>query len=70
LGSGWYLPSKDELHELYLNQGNIGGGFLNAGWWSSSESSANNAWYQMFSNDYHVGHAKYGYEGVRCTRSF
>ncbi|HZV71063.1 MAG TPA: DUF1566 domain-containing protein [Saprospiraceae bacterium] len=46
--SDWYLPSKDELNKLYLNQaaiGNLSGGF----YWSSSEFSAGNAWTQDLS---------------------
>lgn len=36
--SDWYLPSRDELNKLYSNKGSIGG-FANASYWSSSQSS-------------------------------
>ena len=47
--SDWFLPSKDELNKLYLNRVAIGG-FVNGAYCSSSEFSANNAWFQSFSN--------------------
>jgi hypothetical protein len=45
----WYLPSKDELNELY-QQKDIIGGFRPYSYWSSSERDASNAWFQNFSN--------------------
>jgi hypothetical protein len=44
----WYLPSQDELNQLYVNRVAIGGGFGGLGYWSSSEYSASEAWYQSF----------------------
>ncbi len=47
----WFLPSKDELNLMYNNLRKAGvGGLVNSLYWSSSESSANNAWFQDFSN--------------------
>jgi len=43
----WYLPSKDELAQLYRN-GVVVGGFAGStgGYWSSSEGSTGLAWEQ------------------------
>jgi hypothetical protein len=45
--SDWFLPSKDELNQLYLNQVVIGG-FVDYSYWSSSEDTAIHAWAQGF----------------------
>jgi hypothetical protein len=43
----WYLPSKDELNELFINRVAAG---ATDGYWSSSEATAAGAWDQGFSN--------------------
>ena len=45
--SDWYLPSKDELNQLYINRVAIGG-FLPRAYWSSTESGSNTSWNQYF----------------------
>lgn len=45
--TGWHLPSKDELHKMYLNQTLIGN-FFNFRYWSSSEENSDEAWLQHF----------------------
>ncbi|MEI6552856.1 MAG: hypothetical protein WCN84_06505 [Actinomycetes bacterium] len=48
----WFLPSKDELNELYSKKASVDG-LLNLFYWSSSEVSSNpstNAWMQDFDN--------------------
>ena len=49
LGNGWRLPTREELHLIWLNKENIGG-FAAAYYWSSSEGNFYNAWYQAFNN--------------------
>jgi hypothetical protein len=63
----WYLPSKDELHQLYLNQtvaGAIGG------YWSSSEYNATSAWDQGFWNGTQGAGGKQQTTPVRPIRAF
>ena len=65
----WYLPSYDELYELYLNREAIGG-FVDTGYWSSSEGTA---WYS-YELDFNGGvfgypNKNYTYR-VRAVRSF
>jgi hypothetical protein len=73
----WFLPSKDELNKLYLSVGqgaptpltNVAG-FVDNVYWSSTESTANGAWYQGFDNgiDGAVGKSFTFY--IRAIRSF
>ena len=45
----WFLPSKDELDAVYNTYAVKGvPKIVKAAYWSSSENSANYAWYQMF----------------------
>lgn len=68
--SDWFLPSKDELNMLYLNQAATGG-FANAFYWSSSESTSfYNAFYQDFTNGSQSYDSKNNGYHVRCIRSF
>ncbi len=45
----WFLPSKSELNQLYLNRSAVGY-FAFYFYWSSSEYSADNVWAQTFSD--------------------
>ena len=65
----WYLPSLDELNELYLNQDAIGG-FVSQYYWSSSEVDAYSAWDQSFFTGYQYDSDKFDWDGVRAVRTF
>ena len=68
--SDWFLPSKDELHKLYLNKDAIGG-FTTYYYWSSSEGDANRAWMRYFGIDYSLSWYKYYTAArVRAVRTF
>jgi hypothetical protein len=67
--SDWYLPSRDELNKLNANK-NLIGGFPSGGYWSSSETSANNAWKQSFQSDNQNNYSKDYLGYVRAVRSF
>ena len=47
--SDWYLPSKDELSEMYTNRVAIGG-FSTYKYWSSSEYDSGYSWNINFNN--------------------
>lgn len=67
--SDWFLPSWDELSLLYANRLAIGS-FVNSGYWSSTESSANAARFLDFVNG-GIGFAnKSNVYKVRAVRSF
>ena len=67
--SDWYLPSKDELNQLYLNQAVVGG-FANSLYWSSSEYGYNSAWGQYFGNGGQYNYYKNYTLAVRAVRAF
>ncbi|TAF76464.1 MAG: DUF1566 domain-containing protein [Bacteroidetes bacterium] len=69
--SDWFLPSKDELVQIYTNRAAVGG-FNTVLYWSSSENNVNDAWDVWFGN----GNV-YGWSGknttitrVRAVRAF
>jgi hypothetical protein len=73
----WFLPSKDELNQMYqkLKQQGIGG-FANQGYWSSTQYSQRAAWWQNFGNgvqmfqEYEGQYSKSNPQKVRCVRAF
>jgi len=69
----WFLPSKDELKELYFNRlelpsyGNL---MVNYYYFSSTEYDGTNAWGHHFGNDSQVEGSKNTLIQVRAIRSF
>ena len=75
--SDWFLPSRNELNEMYLNigQGNalgLGniGGFANNFYWSSSEYDSYSARGQFFNDGIKYNVFKYSIYLVRAVRAF
>lgn len=64
----WYLPSKDELSQVYLQKSLIGGFDFNY-YWSSSELDMSKAWMQGF-DGYGDNYAKTNAFYVRPVRAF
>jgi len=71
--SDWFLPSKDELNQMFLNLGIHGlGGFASGYYWSSTEVDNGSAWRQDFSDgDQSSGNYGNDYNySVRAVRAF
>jgi hypothetical protein len=68
--SDWYLPSKDELNQLYINRVVIGGFANNNYYWSSTELGYTYAWLQNFGNGLQYYSGKNSSIDVRAVRSF
>jgi hypothetical protein len=65
--SDWFLPSKDELYELYLQRSHVA---ASSGYWSSSESDATHAWDQGFFSGSQGTGEKTNNTSVRPIRAF
>jgi len=76
--SDWFLPSKDELNQMYEHKAainttasaNSGSNFSINYYWSSTESDYNFAWFQDFANGGQDGYNKFTTLGVRAVRAF
>jgi len=73
--SDWYLPSKDELVEMYNTIGNGGpsgniANFFGSNYWSSSEMKSSYVWAVNFNNGNTYGLNKSFAYRVRFIRSF
>ena len=75
----WYLPSKNELNEVYTNRvaidltamANGGEEFVNDYYWSSTEETSTDAWQQDFMDGSQGGDDKGSSTGtIRAIRSF
>jgi len=67
----WFLPSKDELSQMYLNlkENNLGGFSANR-YWSSSEYDKTGAWNQSFDKGTRYNGSRNGSGRVRPVRAF
>jgi Protein of unknown function (DUF1566) len=65
----WFLPSQEELNQMYIHKNEIGG-FADYGYWSSSESSADNAWGQGLGTGPQFVALKSSTFKVRAIRAF
>lgn len=69
--SDWFLPSKDELNEMYVNlKSEAVGGFAANYYWSSSEDGAGDAWIQYFGSGFQYNSSKDFTNYVRAVRAF
>jgi hypothetical protein len=67
--SDWFLPSKDELNQLFIN-GIFIGGFKADYYWSSSEDSADHAWFESLTKGEQLATNKTHVNLVRPVRAF
>ena len=66
----WFLPSRYELNQMYLNlQAQSVGGFSGY-YWSSSEEGHLSAWLQSFSTGNQYDYGKYNDVNIRPARAF
>ena len=73
-GSGWFLPSRDELNQLFVNRTIVGNLSTTFSYWSSSCSSTNgqsiSAWSQNFRTGIQESTRKNQAIMVRAIRAF
>jgi hypothetical protein len=67
--SDWFLPSRDELNQMYLQKSVIGG-FANADYWSSSEWHSDSSFGINFGSGSQYMYFKYDVIYVRAVRAF
>jgi len=74
--SDWFLPSKDELNEMFTRSRTSGfdtatyGFVTSLVYWSSSQDTAATAWYQSFANGLRSNFFKNDAQRVRPVRAF
>lgn len=67
----WFLPSSNELDQMYRNlKKNNLGGFSVEGYWSSTEIGADDAWLKVFYTGYEGSYDRYSDYRVRPVRAF
>ena len=71
LGSGWRLPTKEELNAMYEQLHKKGqGGFTETCYWSSMEYDSYDAWGLWFTNGLATNYNKGDKGYVRAVRAF
>jgi hypothetical protein len=65
----WYLPSKFELHLLFLNKSTVGG-FAGLYYWSSTEQNSSTAFVEHFGTEDQAYDQKISSYHVRAIRAF
>ena len=67
--SDWFLPSQDELDQMFQQKSAIGG-FAPVFYWSSSEFSNSQAWALVMTDGGPAPYGKFGAIHVRAVRAF
>jgi len=67
--SDWFLPSQNELNQMYVEPTTFGG-FSTDAYWSSYEYDDDLAWFQWFDSGEKYATSKYATAYVRPVRSF
>ena len=67
--SDWFLPNKEQLHQIYSHRSALGG-IESTYYWSSSESDASKAWAQDFTTGEKLDGNKTNTGRVRPVRFF
>jgi len=67
----WRLPSKDELHKIYLQKNLVTGVSSKVSYWCSQSKNANYAYDHAFLNSGIEGYSMKGnHQSIRAVRSF
>lgn len=68
--SDWFLPSQEELNQMYINRAALSSSFSSGPYWNSSEFSASEAGFSNFDGSLIFNFAKSTAYYVRPVRSF
>ena len=68
--SDWFLPSKDELNQLYMNRNTVGIPSNIIRYWSSSQFHNSHAWSHQFVDGRQMVFFKSNPSSVRAVRAF
>ncbi len=74
LGSDWFLPSINELNEMYINKATLeaitGFSVFSSYYWSSTEADTGSAWRQNFGSGLQDDDSRTSTLNVRAVRAF